>query len=34
MGNVELFKAAGLLKIDIKWTDLATNEFLPTKCPE
>jgi NitT/TauT family transport system substrate-binding protein len=33
MGNVELFKAAGLLKTDIKYSDLATNEFLPEKCP-
>ncbi len=30
--NVKLYQAAGLLKQDIKWSDLATNEFLPTKC--
>jgi NitT/TauT family transport system substrate-binding protein len=31
-GNIELFRAAGLLKQEIKWTDLVTNEFLPTAC--
>ena len=32
MGNVELFKAAGLLKQEIKYSDLATNDYLPGKC--
>jgi ABC-type nitrate/sulfonate/bicarbonate transport system substrate-binding protein len=32
MGSAELFKAAGLLKRDVQWTEVATNEFLPTKC--
>jgi NitT/TauT family transport system substrate-binding protein len=31
-GSVELFRAAGLLKQEVKWTDIATNEFLPGKC--
>jgi NitT/TauT family transport system substrate-binding protein len=30
--NIEMFKAAGFLKQDIKWTDIATNDFLPEKC--
>lgn len=30
--NIELFQAAGLLRQEIKWTDIATNEFLPSKC--
>jgi NitT/TauT family transport system substrate-binding protein len=32
LANVELFNAAGLLKQEIKFADLATNEFLPAKC--
>jgi NitT/TauT family transport system substrate-binding protein len=30
--NIDLFRAAGLLRQEIKWTDIATNEFLPAKC--
>lgn len=33
LGNVELFRAAGLLKQEITFSDLATNEYLPTQCP-
>jgi NitT/TauT family transport system substrate-binding protein len=30
--NIDLFRAAGLLRQEIKWTDIATNEFLAAKC--
>jgi NitT/TauT family transport system substrate-binding protein len=30
--NIDLFRAAGLLRQEIKWTDIASNEFLAAKC--
>src|SRR5262249_38072662 len=33
-GNFKLFEAVGLMKKPMKWTDIATNEYLPHACPE
>ena len=32
-GNFKLFEATGLMKRPMKWTDVATNEYLPHACP-